>query len=201
MRREAEEREKKQSPLEQAAAFIVDKRKAFLSALYRAGDFLRGSKRLDRGQRRSDQLSAGHHGDPPGGLDTMEAEFTTFGTNRIMVDNIDYARAEQLSEQLETLDGVKSVEFDDTEDHYQNGAALFTVTYDGSSEDQVSPMPRNGCGKRWMATTHTSRETPAPRSRRPLPTRCRSSCWWPWSSSWWCCSLPPRPTWKCRCCW
>ena len=50
------------------------------------------------------------------GLDTMEAEFTTFGTNRIMVDNIDYARASLLAQRLETLEGVKSVEFDDTED-------------------------------------------------------------------------------------
>jgi predicted RND superfamily exporter protein len=68
----------------------------------------------------------------------MEQEFVTFGTNRIMVDNIPYATAEQLSQQLEAIDGVKEVDFDDTEDHYKNGAALFEVTYEGTEEDPVS---------------------------------------------------------------
>ena len=137
MHRKTEEREKKQSPLEQAAAFIVDKRKAFYLFYIGLAIFCvvaNGWVEVN------DDLTSylPDTTETRQGLDTMEAEFTTFGTNRIMVDNIDYARASLLAQRLETLEGVKSVEFDDTEDHYQNGAALFTVTYDGAAEDQVS---------------------------------------------------------------
>ena len=137
MHRKTEEREKKQSPLEQAAAFIVDKRKAFYLFYIGLAIFCvvaNGWVEVN------DDLTSylPDTTETRQGLDTMEAEFTTFGTNRIMVDNIDYARASLLEQRLEALEGVKSVEFDDTEDHYQSGAALFTVTYDGAAEDQVS---------------------------------------------------------------
>ena len=115
MRRETEEREKKQSPLEQAAAFIVDKRKAFYLFYIGLAIFcVVANGWIEVNDDLTSYLP--DTTETRQGLDTMEAEFTTFGTNRIMVDNIDYARAEQLSEQLEKLDGVKSVEFDDTED-------------------------------------------------------------------------------------
>lgn len=137
MRRETEEREKKQSPLEQAAAFIVDKRKAFYLFYIGLAIFcVVANGWIEVNDDLTSYLP--DTTETRQGLDTMEAEFTTFGTNRIMVDNIDYARASLLAQRLETLEGVKSVEFDDTEDHYQSGAALFTVTYDGAAEDQVS---------------------------------------------------------------
>lgn len=137
MRRETEEREKKQSPLEQAAAFIVDKRKAFYLFYIGLAIFcVVANGWIEVNDDLTSYLP--DTTETRQGLDTMEAEFTTFGTNRVMVDNIDYARASLLAQRLETLEGVKSVEFDDTEDHYQNGAALFTVTYDGAAEDQVS---------------------------------------------------------------
>lgn len=71
------------------------------------------------------------------GLTIMDEEFTTFGTNDIPVDNITYAQAESLAHKIETVRGVKSVAFDDSEDHYKDASALFSVTYDGETEDSI----------------------------------------------------------------
>lgn len=45
----------------------------------------------------------------------MEDEFTTFATADVMIDNISYKKAEEICEQLGGIEGVKSVEFDETE--------------------------------------------------------------------------------------
>jgi predicted RND superfamily exporter protein len=68
----------------------------------------------------------------------MEQEFTTFGTASVMVDNITYEKALELQEGIEGLDGVKSVAFDDTEEHYASASALFTVTFVGTEDDEES---------------------------------------------------------------
>ncbi len=72
------------------------------------------------------------------GLDLMEKEFTTFGTADVMVENVSYAQAEEIRDIIENIEGVKSVEFDDTEHHFNSAAALFSVTFDGTNNDQVS---------------------------------------------------------------
>ena len=127
----------KPSPMEQLAAFIVDKRKAFYLlyiglAIFCA--FANGWVTVN------DDLTSylPAETETRRGLTAMDEEFVTFGTNRIMVDNISFAKAEELAGLLEQADGVKSVEFDNTEDHYKTGAALFSITYDGTAEDPVS---------------------------------------------------------------
>ena len=72
------------------------------------------------------------------GLDIMESEFTTFATANVMVSSITYEAAEKLLPRLEAVDGVHSVEFDATEDHYKNASALFAVTFDGDTTSAVS---------------------------------------------------------------
>ena len=72
------------------------------------------------------------------GLDIMESEFTTFATANVMVSSITYETAERLKPQIEVIDGVHSVEFDATEDHYKNASALYTVTFDGDTTSAVS---------------------------------------------------------------
>lgn len=72
------------------------------------------------------------------GLTVMNDNFTTFGTARVMISNITYAKAEALVDQIETVDGVDSVEFDDTTDHYKDASALYTVTFDGEEMDDIS---------------------------------------------------------------
>lgn len=72
------------------------------------------------------------------GLDIMDSEFTTFATANVMVSSITYDAAAKLAPQIEVINGVHSVEFDDTEDHYKNASALFAVTFDGDTTSEVS---------------------------------------------------------------
>ena len=67
----------------------------------------------------------------------MDEEFITYATAEVMVDNISYADAEVLCDTLEDIEGVKSITFDDTTKHYVDGAALFSVTFDGENDDPL----------------------------------------------------------------
>ncbi|MBR1660370.1 MAG: MMPL family transporter [Oscillospiraceae bacterium] len=127
----------KASPIESVAAFIVDKRKAFYLIYIGLAIFCVFSRNwVSVNEELTSYL-------PPDtetrqGLTVMEEEVVTYGSNRILVDNLPYAEAEALSERLEAIDGVKSVEFDDSEDHYKRGMALFSVSYEGTATDEVS---------------------------------------------------------------
>ena len=127
----------KQSPMERVAAFIVDKRKAFYLLYIGLAIFCAFSSGWTAV---NDDLTSylPAETETRRGLTVMEEEFITFGTNRILVDNIPQARAQTLAEELETLEGVKSVEFDGTTDHYTGGSALFSITYDGTADDRIS---------------------------------------------------------------
>lgn len=85
------------------------------------------------------------------GLQLMEDEFTTFGTARVMVSNITYENAEELKDVIEAIPGVSSVTFgdqvdedentidaDDRDDYYKDSAALYSVTFEGETDDPVS---------------------------------------------------------------
>ncbi len=72
------------------------------------------------------------------GLNAMDGEFTTFATADLMIEHISYDDALTLSQDLAETDGVRSVSFDDTEEHYRSGSALLTVTFAGDTDDEVS---------------------------------------------------------------
>ena len=129
--------DQKQSPIERLAAFIVDKRKAFYLLYIGLAIFcVFASGWVEVNDDLTSYLPA--ETETRRGLTVMEEEFVTFGTNRVLVDNIDYARAEALAEELEGLEGVSGVEFDGSEEHYVDGAALFSITYGGAAGDQIS---------------------------------------------------------------
>ena len=127
----------KQSPMERLSAFTVDKRKAFYLMYIGMAIFCVFSGGW---VSVNDDLTSylPDATETRQGLTVMDAEFVTFGTSRIMVDNVSFQRAEELAEQARAVAGVKSVEFDGTEDHYKSGAALLSVTYDGTASDEVS---------------------------------------------------------------
>jgi len=131
------ERSEKQSPIERLSAFIVDKRKAFYLIYIGVAIF---SVFSSGWVAVNDDLTSylPDTTETRRGLTIMDEEFVTFGTSRIMVDNIAYSQAEALAEQVEAIEGVKSVEFDGTEDHYQGGGALLSITYGGTASDPVS---------------------------------------------------------------
>ena len=69
------------------------------------------------------------------GLTVMNDNFVTYGTANVMVSNITYDTALDIQEQLEDIDGVTTVDFDDTDEHYTNASALFSVSFDGEVGD------------------------------------------------------------------
>lgn len=72
------------------------------------------------------------------GLTVMNDNFVTYGTARVMVSNVTYETAENICSDLESIDGVTSVDFDDTTDHYKSASTLFSVTFDGTTTDDIS---------------------------------------------------------------
>lgn len=71
------------------------------------------------------------------GLDLMEEEFITYGTCNVMVANVSYAQADDIRERLESIDGVFSISFDDSEEHYTNGSAYYNITFDYDEKEEA----------------------------------------------------------------
>ena len=69
------------------------------------------------------------------GLTLMEEEFVTYATSKVMVINITYDEAEKINDSLKKLSDVSMVDFDDTEEHYKDGCALFNVTLKSKEGD------------------------------------------------------------------
>ena len=69
-------------------------------------------------------------------LDVMDEQFTTFGTASVMVANLPLTDAFDLQEKLEDVEGVQGVAFDETDEHYNNVSALFSVTFDYDEDDE-----------------------------------------------------------------
>ena len=72
------------------------------------------------------------------GLEAMNENFASFATARIMVNNITYETAQQLSEELQQIDGIMMLTFDDTADHYRDAAALYDVNFEEGNFDDSS---------------------------------------------------------------
>lgn len=88
------------------------------------------------------------------GLDIMEEQFVTFGTAKVMLQNIGFSDAKVLAKELENIKGVSSVSFyeeddeDEAEitdgealkDNYNNMAALFTITFETPEEEEEAQV-------------------------------------------------------------
>lgn len=127
----------KKSPIETAAAFIVDRRKGFYLVYILLIVFsLFSTNWVSVNDNITDYLA--EETETRRGLTLMDNEFVTYATAEIMVDNISYADAEKLCDELEQVEGVKEIAFDDTDSHYASAAALFSVTFDGASDDEIT---------------------------------------------------------------
>ena len=69
------------------------------------------------------------------GLDLMGEQFVTYGTAKFMVSNITYEEAEKLADEIEEMDSVAMLSFDNTQDHYNNFSALYDVTFAYDEKD------------------------------------------------------------------
>lgn len=72
------------------------------------------------------------------GLTAMEEELVTYGTARVMVSNVTWETADYLAGEIEEVEGVSSVDFDRTEEHFKQTDALFDVSFSGEADDEVS---------------------------------------------------------------
>jgi len=123
--------------MERVAAFIVDKRNIIFFVFLTAALFCAFSRNW---VKVCDDITEylPENTETRQGLTLMEEEFTTFGTAEVMLENITYEQAVEIQAELEEISGVKSVEFDNTEKHYNAAAALFSVTFDGLENDEAS---------------------------------------------------------------
>ena len=131
-----------ESPMTKVARFIVDKRKAFYLVFIAAVLFCAAS--IDKVQVNNDITSyLPAQTETRRGLTIMDEEFITLGSANVMVSNVTYETALDLSHRLEAISGVSEVVFDDTEEHYKNSAALFTISFDGEETDPATVEAMN----------------------------------------------------------
>ncbi len=76
------------------------------------------------------------------GLKIMGEEFLTYGTAKVMIANISYEQAKVIAEQIQRVEGVSTVEFDETLEHYKEASALFSVTlaYDENDDKCIETL-------------------------------------------------------------
>ena len=131
-----------ESPMTKIARFIVDKRKAFYLIFIAA--FLFCAASINKVQINNDITSyLPAQTETRRGLTIMEEEFITLGSANVMVSNVTYETALELSEKLEGISGVSEVVFDDTQEHYKQSSALFAISFDAEETDPATIAAMN----------------------------------------------------------
>jgi predicted RND superfamily exporter protein len=70
------------------------------------------------------------------GIDLMDEQFVTYGTAKVMVTNISYEEADKIYEELDALDTIILLDFDNSKDHYNNFSALYDITFGYTEDDE-----------------------------------------------------------------
>lgn len=132
-----EEQKPKMTGMERIAAFIVDKRNLFFLIYIIALVF---SVIASGWVKVENDITTYLPDDTETrqGLTVMDDNFVTYGTARVMVSNITYATAETLADELKQVEGVDSISFDDTSEHYTAASALYDISFDGTSNEDIS---------------------------------------------------------------
>ena len=69
------------------------------------------------------------------GIETMNDNFATIATARVMVSNITYDTAARLYDAISQTEGVTMVIFDDSSEHYRESSALYDINFSGPNND------------------------------------------------------------------
>ena len=139
------------------AEFIVDKRKFLLIIFIAAaiGSVIMSSH-INVIQELTDYLP--DDTETSIGLDVMDEQFTTFGTAKVMVQNVTYDQAKAIADQLKDIKGVSAVDFyeededdenndseekeftnsEDMRDSYQDLAALYSISFETPEDDSLA---------------------------------------------------------------
>ncbi|MGN0608603.1 MAG: RND family transporter [Oscillospiraceae bacterium] len=136
------EKEESESFMYKLATFIVDKRNLFFLLFIFALIFCFFAKNWVKVEN---DITAylPEETETRQGLTIMDEEFVTYGTASVMLSNVTYGEAEKIAEEIKKIDGVSGVEFDNTEDHYKNTNAMFSVTFEGEETDEISVNAMN----------------------------------------------------------
>lgn len=142
-----EDRKKPENFMMKLAAFIVNKRKAFivlfaLACIYSAISISKVGVINDLTEYLPESTETRQ------GLDIMNEEFTTFGSATVLVSNITYEKALALAHEIEEIPGISAVSFYDEEDstyekdeisdYYKDASALFTITFEEEEDTELS---------------------------------------------------------------
>ena len=139
------------------AEFIVDKRKFLLIIFIAAaiGSVIMSSH-INVIQELTDYLP--DDTETSIGLDVMDEQFTTFGTAKVMIQNVTYDQAKAIADQLKDIKGVSAVDFyeededdenndteekeftnsEDMRDSYQDLAALYSISFETPEDDSLA---------------------------------------------------------------
>ncbi|MCR5088041.1 MAG: MMPL family transporter [Oscillospiraceae bacterium] len=118
------------------ASFIVDKRNLIFLLIFIAIVFSLFSRNWVQVENDlTAYLPAGSA--TKDGLNVMEEQFITYGSAEIMVANLSYGEAESLYAELKETEGVQSVGFDDSTEHFSKASALYSVTFDYTEDDEA----------------------------------------------------------------
>ena len=72
------------------------------------------------------------------GIDAMTGNFTVYSMAQVMVKNVTYERAVELSQEIAKIDGVTAVMIPNDEQHYKDACALMDVNFAGTDSSQIS---------------------------------------------------------------
>ncbi len=72
------------------------------------------------------------------GLEVMNEEFITYGSAQVMVSNVTYQTASEISDEISKIEGVSSVTFANNQSHYKDASALISVSFKGTPLDEIS---------------------------------------------------------------
>ena len=130
-------KEKRKNFMERLATFIVDKRHLFFLLYSFAIVFCIFSMNWVKVENDVTTYLS-EDTETRQGIDAMNANFSTFASGRIMVSNITYETADELRLQIEKIEGVDMITFDNTQDHYKNAAALYDISFKDGNMDESS---------------------------------------------------------------
>ncbi len=119
---------------EKACSFIVDKRSLFFLIFVLLAIFSAFSRNWVHVEN-SLSYYLPETTETKQGIDLMAEEFVTYGSCTFMVANVSYEQGERMARSIREMDGVFSVDYEDTKEYYNNGSAKFAVTFDYPEDD------------------------------------------------------------------
>ena len=72
------------------------------------------------------------------GLQAMTGNFTVYSMAQVMVKNVTYEKAVELSQEIAKIDGITAVMIPNDEQHYKDACALMDVNFAGTDSSQIS---------------------------------------------------------------